>query len=440
MLAPNSPIYGNLAHATGMAMLALQRSTSKALSANATDVAISNGNSGDASYSARLSSLSDQKRIEVQNIQNFLTYAQIQDAGLEKVLQVMDRMSSIAGAAANGMISTSERSMYSAEFESLKETLYDMQGAQFQGHYLFQESVDFDSGLNENEQNPTAPDTYENSNVDSTDDSYYPNDPALKRWTATKDVRYDRGSLTLKVNSGTAPERYYVKQGANNVIFDSSWWQTAGSAYNQDFDQFVIQYSPGNDTTYSYSSLDSDLDGNDDNASYHSGSGDSMFNFNGDPVVTRQAQANETQLSVIIESRSLFQAEAKFDALLSSDVMSVDVGGQQISLSPALFSTFYDASVDSKENASITGSLILDGIQNTLNQRGNLASITNDLSMSADRLSSYFIAEQANLAKRERDYADTAINLVKKNLRSDVTSSLMVQARGINRDLVSKLF
>ena len=202
----------------------------------------------------------------------------------------------------------------------------------------------------------------------------------------------------------------------------------------------MIQYSPGNDTTYSYSSLDSDLDGNDDNASYHSGSGDSMFNFNGDPVITRQAQANETQLSVIIESRSLFQAEAKFDALLSSDVMSVDVGGQQISLSPALFSTFYDASVDSKENASITGSLILDGMQNTLNQRGNLASLTNDLSMSADRLSSYFIAEQANLAKRERDYADTAINLVKKNLRSDVTSSLMVQARGINRDLVSKLF
>jgi hypothetical protein len=73
-------------------------------------------------------------------------------------------------------------------------------------------------------------------------------------------------------------------------------------------------------------------------------------------------------------------------------------------------------------------------------QRGNLASLTNDLSMSADRLSTYFIAEQSNLAKKDRDYADTAIELVKKNLRSDVTSSLMVQARGINRDLVSKLF
>ena len=439
MLSPSAPIYGNLAHATGKAMLSLQRSTSKALSANATEVAISKGNGGDASYSARLSSLSDRKKLEVQNMQNFLTYAQTQDAGLESVLKVMERMISVAGSSANGMLSKSERAMYVAEFEGLKESLSNMQMNQFQGHYLFQESVDFDSGLNETEQNPTAPDTYEN-NVDSADDSHYPSASNLKRWTATKDVRYDRGTLTLKVNSGEAPERYYVKQGANNVIFDSSWWKTAGSAYDQDFDQFVIQYSPGNDTTYSYSTLDSDLDGTDDNAPFRSGSGGSMSNFNGDPIVTRQAQANESQLSVIIESRSLFQAEARFDAVLSDDVLSVDVGGQKVSLSPALFSTLYDVSVDSKENASIASARILDELENVMAQRGNLASLTNDLSMSADRLSTYFIAEQTNLAKKDRDYADTAIELVKKNLRSDVTRSLMVQARGINRDLVSKLF
>ena len=439
MLSANAPIYGSLSQATGKAMLSLQRSTSKALSVNATEVAISNGNSGDASYSARLSSLSDRKRVEVQNIQNFLTYAQIQDAGLENVLRVMDRMASIAGASANAMVSTSERSLYNAEFESLKETLFDMQGTKFQGHYLFQESVDFDSGLSETEQNPIAPDTYEHRNVDSTDDTVYSGRGDLSRWTATKDVRYDRGTLTMKVNSGTAPERYYIKQGANNIIFDSSWWKTAGNAYDQDFDQFVVQYSPGTQTTYSYSTLDSDSDGNIDNAPYNSGSGGSMRNSQGDPIITRPAMANETQLSVIIESRSLFQAEARFDATLSSDVLSVEVGGQKIDLSPAMFSTLYDASVESKENASKAGSRILDEIQNTLNQRGDLAALTNDLSLSANRLSSYFIAEQSSIAKRERDYADTAIDLVKKNLRSDVTSSLLVQARGINRDLVNKL-
>jgi flagellin-like hook-associated protein FlgL len=164
-----------------------------------------------------------------------------------------------------------------------------------------------------------------------------------------------------------------------------------------------------------------------------------MFNYNGNPVVTNPSQAGETELSVIVESGSLFQAEARFDALLSDDVLSVDVGGQKINLSPALFSTLYDISVDSNENASTAASRILNELDNVLKQRGNLASMVNDVSMSADRLSSYVIAEQSNLAKKERDYAETAIDLVKKNLRSDVTSSLLVQARGINRDLINTL-
>lgn len=69
-----------------------------------------------------------------------MTYAQIQDAGLENVLQVMDRMASVAGSASNDLISSSERGMYNAEFETLKETLYDLQGTKFHGHYIFQRS------------------------------------------------------------------------------------------------------------------------------------------------------------------------------------------------------------------------------------------------------------------------------------------------------------
>jgi hypothetical protein len=116
----------------------------------------------------------------------------------------------------------------------------------------------------------------------------------------------------LKVNAGTAPERFYVKQGANNILFDTSWWQTAGSAYNQDDDEFVIHFAPGQQTVYRFSTLDSDLDGNNDNMSYHSGSGSSVTNFNGDPVSTKPAILNETIFSVVVESRSLFQFEGHY--------------------------------------------------------------------------------------------------------------------------------
>lgn len=93
MLSPNATIFGNLSHATSKAMLGLQRSTSKALSMKATEVAISKGNLGDASYSARMSSLSDRKKIEVQNMQNFLTFFKIQDAesGIEKGTSTLNK-------------------------------------------------------------------------------------------------------------------------------------------------------------------------------------------------------------------------------------------------------------------------------------------------------------------------------------------------------------
>ena len=74
MLSPNSPIYGNLSHATGKAMLDLQRSITKSLKVHSTELAISEGNSGDASYLARLSSLSDNRKVESENLQNLVSF------------------------------------------------------------------------------------------------------------------------------------------------------------------------------------------------------------------------------------------------------------------------------------------------------------------------------------------------------------------------------
>ena len=100
----------------------------------------------------------------------------------------------------------------------------------------------------------------------------------------------------------------------------------------------------------------------------------------------------------------------------------------------------YDVDLNSVTSATTAAAKLIDEVESLGHQLGNIGSALNQVMMSADRLSSYVIAEQSNLAKKERDYAGTAIDLVKKNLRSDVTSSLLVQARGINRNLVSKLF
>ena len=459
MLSPHASIFGNLSHATGKAMLALQRSTSKALSVNATEVAISKGNSGDASYSARLSSLSDRKRLEVQNMQNFVTYGQIQQAGIEHSHQIVEKMSMLAGSASNSLISSEERALLSSEFESLKASLESLVKTQFQGHYLFQESIDFSDGLNEKLINPTFPNTYEGNTVDSDDDTYYrfANKTNSDRWTATKDVKYDSGTFNLQVNSGDSPERFYLKQGNGNILFDTSWWMTKGNAYNHDFDQFVIKYGPNTPTTYEFTSLDSDNDGIDDNAGLHNydsngdgvkdtqialhgGSTTAATNFLGNSIITNPGVTGDHQLSVVVEARSLFQANASLVPDFSKDILTVKSGKDNISLSPALLATMYDIDLNSVTSATTAAAKLIDEVESLGHQLGNIGSALNQVMMSADRLSSYVIAEQSNLAKKERDYAGTAIDLVKKNLRSDVTSSLLVQARGINRNLVSKLF
>ncbi len=162
------------------------------------------------------------------------------------------------------------------------------------------------------DQNPSFPSTYENNNVVSTDDTFYAT-TNLSRWTSTLNVGSERGTLTVQLNAGTAADRLYIKQGTNHIIFDTSWWKTAGTANSGDYDQFIIRYSPGEPTKYSFLTLDSDMDEINGNSSYHSLSGVSVLNFNGDPIVTVPAITNENSISVVIESATLFSAEATYE-------------------------------------------------------------------------------------------------------------------------------
>ena len=201
MLSASAPIFGNLATATSRALGGLQRS----LGHEATAQALAEGDGGKHTFATRLRSLVHKKQTELQNVQSAMTYLQLQDSGLQVVGQVMERMGAIAVKAKDPKLSLSERLLLVDEFGAMQESLYGLQSTDFQGHFLFQESVDFSSGLNEKNINPIHPDTYEdyNDNIYSSDQRHYTGQK-IKRWTSTKDVRYDRGKVTLQVNSGKA--------------------------------------------------------------------------------------------------------------------------------------------------------------------------------------------------------------------------------------------
>ena len=439
MLSASAPIFGNLATATSRALAGLQRSVGRTLGGQASAQALAEGDGGKHTFATRLSSLSRIKQIELKNVQGAVTYLELQDSGLQVVEQVFDRMGIVAGKASDPMLSAADRAFLVSEFEGLQQSLFDLQGTSFQGHYLFQESVDFSSGLNEKNTNPVPPDTYE-SNVTSTDQRHG-NGNNVKRWTATKDVRYDRGKVTLKVNSGKAEERYYLKQGDSNVIFDSGWWETSGNAYNGDFDQFVVEYSPGKNTTYQFSSLDSDLDGIDDNSPYNKNdSGSYVENRWGDPIITNPAIAGESDLSVVIESKTLFQASAVYETVLSNDILEIPAGEGVVTISPGLFSTLYDASVDTAENAANAIGLIIDEIESLGQARGQLGVSMNELQYSADRLAQTVYAETKSLSRMESDFAENSIKQAKEQIRLESNVALATQARELNRNLLQRLF
>ena len=439
MLSASAPIFGNLATATSRALAGLQRSVGRTLGGQASAQALAEGDGGKHTFATRLSSLSRIKQIELQNVQGAVNYLQLQDSGLQVVGQVFDRMGVLAGRAQDRTLSMSERALLVEEFEALQQSLFDLQGTSFQGHYLFQESVDFSSGLNEKNTSPVLPDTYE-SNVTSTDQRHG-NGNNVKRWTATKDVRYDRGKVTLKVNSGTAEERYFLLQGSSNVIFDTGWWETAGSAYTDDFDQFVVEYSPGKNTTYQFSSLDSDLDGIDDNSPYNKNdSGSYVENRWGDPIITNPAIAGETDLSVVIESKTLFQASAVYETVLSNDILEVPVGEGVVTISPSLFSTLYDASIDTAENAANAIGLIIDEIESLSQARGQLGVSMNELQYSAERLAQCVYAETKSLSRMESDFAEVMVHNAKEQIRLKGSASLAAQAKELNRNLLHRLF
>ena len=71
---------------------------------------------------------------------------------MESVFSVMDRMGRIAGTASSPLISSTERTILTAEFDSLKQ-LSELEDLQFQGYNLFKASEASLSVTNGNPQN-----------------------------------------------------------------------------------------------------------------------------------------------------------------------------------------------------------------------------------------------------------------------------------------------
>ena len=140
-------------------------------------------------------------------MQNAVSYIQMQEAGLKKAHQLYERMSLLASQAMDPLLSQSDRSVLSTEFETLRQDSLSIRADTYEGKILYDDiaayvkkDVDFGAGLAE-----TTPKTYENfsGNTDA--------------WEVTKDVKFTSGIMTIDVNGRTSGERYILKRVLKNI-------------------------------------------------------------------------------------------------------------------------------------------------------------------------------------------------------------------------------
>ena len=282
---------------------------------------------------------------------------QLQESALNQAERIYQEMISLASLASDPSANQENRHLLGQQFESLRQQSLDLNQSTFNGSYLFNQlaastdyTVDFASGLT----NDTPATISGSPNV----------------WEVTKDVLYNTGKMTIDVNSGTAGDRYMLKQD-DLVIFDSGSWDTAGNAKTYDYDRFEIEYGPDKETTFKFiaqsdgNSSSVDLDGADgikgtaddgvlpsdstfDNKSYYlnnlgltdDGTSSGMANSsevqytNQGQVTTAKSNPDTTNLTLRIESNTLFQIGAEFTKPTADDILVGNASHMQVAMKP----------------------------------------------------------------------------------------------------------
>ena len=408
-----------------------------------------NQGSGTVNMAANLENQKRLKKGSVNAFQNAISMMQAQTQAIGQADKIYSKMLSLAQMATDPIISDADRAVLSDQFNDLRETARELGNSQFNNVYLFDDrasstkyTIDFSSDLNEKKPPiDTGP---------------------PKVWESTRDVIYNSGKITINVNSGTAGDRYMLKQG-NAILFDTGYWKTEGSAYTTDFDQFVVEWGPDQETTFQFVPTDTNGSGSFNNKSWYlsqfglsdDGTSTGMNSYIGQKLTELGAvkayasDPNSTELTVRIESTSLFQIDSEYelpdvDPVVVARDEDLQVKLQKLGLGLLRVDDqangFPDLKIDTLENAldSITSlSLEIEGLGEQLGRLGsdfnrvqNAIEATKDMEqMSSEVLSGL----------SDHNLTNDLLQLSKSRIARAHDTSLLTQAMSIHQDLVNVL-
>ena len=230
-----------------------------------------NAGSGTVNMAVNLENQKRFKRGSLNAFQNAMSYMQAQAEALGQADKIYGRMRMLAQQATDPMINDQDRALLSDQFNNLMESAHGISQTKFNGNLIFDPlaastkyPVTFGKGqLRVLDKRTDVPD-------DAWDD---PASIISKRGWYTifeeKNVLYNKGTMTIDLNGGGAGERYTLWHGGQK-IFDTGVWKTHGSAWNWDYDRFIVEFGPEQETTFQFVPLSP---GNGTNVDSQSGAG-----------------------------------------------------------------------------------------------------------------------------------------------------------------------
>ena len=411
--------------------------------------ALSDAGAGGVHFAANIENQRRFKKGSVNAFQNAMSMMQAQSEAIRQADKIYNQMRTLAHHAADPLMKDRDRSLLSDQFNDLRERVRELGNSKFNDVYLFdgrasstKYSIDFSSDLNE-----TKP----------------PIDPGPpKVWESTRDVIYNSGKITINVNSGTVGDRYMLKQG-NKILFDTGYWKTEGSAYTTDFDQFIIEWGPDKETTFQFVPTDTNGSGTFNNKSWYlsqfglsdDGTSTGMDSYIGQKltelgaVKAYESDPNSTELTVRIESTSLFQIDSEYELPDVDPVVVARHQDYQVELNKVGLALMREndqandfplISIDTLENAGKAIASLSNEINGLGEQLGRLASNFNRVQNAINATEEMSNVHESVLSSIGGDgLTQDLLNISKARINRAQDTALLSQAMSIHQDLVNVL-
>jgi hypothetical protein len=218
---------------------------------NAQELAAMDRKTGTLGRVIRISADNMSKQDSIRFFQNAMSFMKFQEETIEYARQLYSQMHALAQEAQSETISDDERKILSEKFSELRDFAIDLNNITFNGKKLFDQyagSIKYDVDVGD-----YVKGSHLAKGVFYTDNTFTTTE--YKDESVDQDFVYNSGILVFDIGPGGGSDHFKLSQddggGNENILFEIRW-NTGGGMSTGDFDRFMIEWGPDQETTFRF--------------------------------------------------------------------------------------------------------------------------------------------------------------------------------------------